>query len=89
MVDGDGQVIDGDKLIAICAKYMKQHGLLKDNAVVVTVMSNLGFFKFAQEEGLQAAMTKVGDRYVLERMLEKGYTLGGEASGHIIFSQYM
>ena len=68
---------------------MKQHGLLKDNAVVVTVMSNLGFFKFAQEEELRTDVTAVGDRYILERMLEKGYTLGGEASGHIIFSQYM
>ena len=89
MVDKDGQTVDGDKLIAICAQDMKQHGLLKDNVVVVTVMSNLGFFKFAQEEGLQAEITQVGDRYILERMLEKGYTLGGEASGHIIFSQYM
>ncbi len=88
-VDRDGQIVDGDKLIAICAQSMKQHGLLKDNAVVVTVMSNLGFFKFAQEEEIRADTTKVGDRYVLERMLEKGYVLGGEASGHIIFSQYM
>ncbi|MCI9457183.1 MAG: phosphoglucosamine mutase [Oscillospiraceae bacterium] len=89
MVDREGNVVDGDKLIAICAQYMKQHGLLKDNAVVVTVMSNLGFFKFAQEEELRTDVTAVGDRYILERMLEKGYTLGGEASGHIIFSQYM
>lgn len=89
MVDREGNVVDGDRLIAICAQYMKQHGLLKDNAVVVTVMSNLGFFKFAQEEELRTDVTAVGDRYILERMLEKGYTLGGEASGHIIFSQYM
>lgn len=89
MVDRDGNTVDGDKLIAICARFMKQHGLLKDDAVVVTIMSNLGFFKFAQEEELRTDVTAVGDRYILERMLEKGYTLGGEASGHIIFSQYM
>ena len=88
-VDHLGRVVDGDKLIAICASHMQKQGTLQQDSVVVTVMSNLGFFRFVQREGLNAEITKVGDRYVLERMLEKGFNLGGEQSGHIIFSDYM
>ncbi len=84
-VDEQGKLIDGDQLIAICAKAMKEQGTLKNNTAVVTVMSNLGFKYFAQDNGIKMLTTKVGDRYVLEKMLEGGYNLGGEQSGHIIF----
>ena len=84
-VDERGELIDGDKLIAICAKAMKDQGKLKKDTAVVTVMSNLGFKYFAKENGIKMQTTKVGDRYVLEKMLEGGYNLGGEQSGHIIF----
>lgn len=84
-VDETGEVIDGDKMIAIFAQYMKKTGKLKHNAAVVTVMSNLGFFKFAKENNIVVARTAVGDRYVLEEMQKGGYNLGGEQSGHIIF----
>ena len=84
-VDENGQLIDGDKLIAICAKAMKEQGTLKNDTAVVTVMSNLGFKYFAKDNGIKMLTTKVGDRYVLEKMLEGGYNLGGEQSGHIIF----
>jgi len=84
-VDETGEIIDGDKMIAIFAQYMKKTGKLKHNATVVTVMSNLGFFKFAKENNIVVARTAVGDRYVLEEMQKGGYNLGGEQSGHIIF----
>lgn len=84
-VDEKGQLIDGDKLLAIFSKFMKVQGKLKSNTCVVTVMSNLGFFKFAKENGINATTTAVGDRYVLERMQKLDYNLGGEQSGHIIF----
>lgn len=84
-VDENGQLIDGDKLLAIFSKFMKVQGKLKSNTCVVTVMSNLGFFKFAKENGINATTTAVGDRYVLERMQKLDYNLGGEQSGHIIF----
>lgn len=84
-VDEKGQLIDGDKLIAICAKAYKEQGKLKKDTAVVTVMSNLGFKYFAKDNGIKMQTTKVGDRYVLEKMLEGGYNLGGEQSGHIIF----
>ncbi|MBO7682139.1 MAG: phosphoglucosamine mutase [Clostridia bacterium] len=87
-VDEHGDVVDGDKIIAICAKDMKEKGTLQSDTVVVTVMSNMGFFKFAEEEGIHCEKTKVGDRYVLENMLENGYTIGGEQSGHVIFLDY-
>ena len=83
--DEKGNVIDGDKLLAIFSRYMKAQGKLRHNACVVTVMTNLGFFKFAKESGVIVATTGVGDRYVLEEMLRGGYNLGGEQSGHIIF----
>ncbi|HKM32553.1 MAG TPA: phosphoglucosamine mutase [Oscillospiraceae bacterium] len=84
-VDENGEVVDGDKMLGIFAKTMRQKGELHNNAVVVTVMSNMGFFKFCKENNIDTAITKVGDRYVLEEMRAKGYNLGGEQSGHIIF----
>ncbi len=87
-VDHTGEVVDGDKCIAICAKHMKRLGMLKKDTAVVTVMSNMGFFKFCDENGIKCEKTKVGDRYVLENMVANGYSIGGEQSGHIIFLQY-
>ncbi|MBQ8182540.1 MAG: phosphoglucosamine mutase [Clostridia bacterium] len=87
-VDENGEVVDGDKLIAIFAKHLKQKGKLKNNAAVVTVMSNMGFFKFCEENDIHCEKTKVGDRYVLENMLENGFIIGGEQSGHIIFHEF-
>lgn len=84
-VDENGNLIDGDKLLAIFSKFMKVQGKLKSNTCVVTVMSNIGFSKFAEANGINAATTGVGDRYVLERMQQFDYNLGGEQSGHIIF----
>ncbi len=84
-VDEKGELVDGDKLIAICAKAYKEKGKLKKDTAVVTVMSNLGFKYFAKDNDIKMQTTKVGDRYVLEKMLEGGYNLGGEQSGHIIF----
>lgn len=84
-VDEKGNIIDGDKLIAILSRYMKEMGTLKNNTAVVTVMSNLGFHRFMNENKIETVCTKVGDRYVLEEMLNNGYNIGGEQSGHIIF----
>ena len=86
-VDEKGNLIDGDRLIAIFAKSLKEQGKLKGNTAVVTVMTNIGFKQFAKENGINVAETGVGDRYVLEEMLMGGYSLGGEQSGHIIFSE--
>ena len=83
-----GEEVDGDRAIAVCAKHMKQQGTLKKNTAVVTVMSNMGFFKFCEQNDILCERTKVGDRYVLENMLENGYSIGGEQSGHIIFLDY-
>lgn len=87
-VDEKGNLVDGDYLIAICAKDMKDRGVLKKNAVVGTVMTNMGFNKFCEENGMNFISTKVGDRYVLEAMLREGYNIGGEQSGHIIFLDF-
>lgn len=87
-VDDKGNLIDGDFIIAICAKYLKEQGKLKDNMAVVTVMSNLGLDFAFKKEGISTIKTKVGDRYVLEEMIKDGYVLGGEQSGHIIFLDY-
>ena len=87
-VDENGCLVDGDKVIAICANKMKQEGSLQKDTAVVTVMSNMGFFKFCDEHGIKCAKTAVGDRYVLERMLKDGYNIGGEQSGHVIFLDY-
>ncbi len=87
-VDHTGEVVDGDKCIAVCAKHMKELGKLKKDTAVVTVMSNMGFFKFCEENGIKCEKTKVGDRYVLENMVANGYSIGGEQSGHIIFLEF-
>ncbi len=84
-VDEKGQVVDGDQIMAIVGNHMMSQGKLKNNTIVATVMSNLGFYLCAKERGMQIEQTKVGDRYVLERMKEIGANLGGEQSGHIIF----
>jgi phosphoglucosamine mutase len=84
-VDENGNLIDGDKILAICGTYMKEKGILKNNTIVGTVMTNLGLNIMARENGMNIEQTNVGDRYVLERMIEKDYNLGGEQSGHIIF----
>lgn len=84
-VDERGELVDGDQLMAICGLYMREKGSLKKDTIVATVMSNLGFYIMAEQQGLTIEQTAVGDRYVLELMKEKGYSLGGEQSGHIIF----
>lgn len=87
-VDENGHVVDGDQIMAIIGLELMKKGLLYKNTIVATVMSNMGFDIMAKENGLNLVKTKVGDRYVLEEMLEKGYTLGGEQSGHIIFLEH-
>lgn len=87
-VDENGNIVDGDQIMYICAKYMKEHGRLKHGTVVSTVMSNLGFYKGLETHGVQSVQTAVGDRYVVEEMKKNGYNLGGEQSGHIIFLDY-
>ncbi len=84
-VDEDGALVDGDKIMAICAKAMLEQGRLNGNTLVTTVMSNMGLFEFCDKNGIKCEKTKVGDRYVLERMLEGGFHIGGEQSGHVIF----
>ncbi|MBR3306942.1 MAG: phosphoglucosamine mutase [Lachnospiraceae bacterium] len=84
-VDENGHMVDGDQIMAIVGRHMKEQGTLKDNKIIVTVMSNLGFSLMAKANGISIEQTKVGDRYVLERMKEIGSNLGGEQSGHIIF----
>lgn len=87
-VDEKGNIIDGDVIMAVCANYMKQQGKLEKNTLVATVMSNLGLFIAGDKLGINIPRTKVGDRYVLEEMLDKGYIIGGEQSGHIIFLEH-
>ena len=87
-VDENGEIVDGDKIIAIVAKHFKEQGKLKKDTAVMTVMSNLGFFKFAEKYGINVPKTKVGDRYVLEEMKKHNYSIGGEQSGHIIFLDF-
>lgn len=84
-VDENGKVVDGDQIMAIVGNYMKEQGRLNKDVIVATVMSNLGFFLMGEKCGISIEQTKVGDRYVLERMKEIGASLGGEQSGHIIF----
>lgn len=83
-VDEKGQIVDGDHIMAICGCYMKRQGMLKNNTVVSTIMSNMGLEVALKKAGINMVRTKVGDRYVLEEMLKSGYNLGGEQSGHII-----
>ncbi|AMB99366.1 phosphoglucosamine mutase [Aerococcus urinaehominis] len=87
-VDENGQLVDGDKIMFICGKYLNEHGKLKDATIVSTVMSNLGFYKSCEAAGLNTKQTAVGDRYVVEEMRRGGYDLGGEQSGHIIFMRH-
>ncbi len=85
VIDENGELVDGDKIMLICAKSLNADGKLNKSTLVTTVMTNLGLVLSAKEEGINIAQTKVGDRYVLEEMLNHGYSLGGEQSGHIIF----
>lgn len=87
-IDANGKVVDGDQIMAILALSMKQRGLLKDDTLVATVMSNLGLHRAMDAHGIRVETTAVGDRYVLERMTEGGFSLGGEQSGHVIMSRY-
>ncbi|MED4925362.1 phosphoglucosamine mutase [Anoxybacillus geothermalis] len=87
-VDENGNIVDGDQIMYICAKYLKETGRLKHQTVVSTVMSNLGFYKALEAQGMKSVQTAVGDRYVVEEMKKNGYNLGGEQSGHIIFLDY-
>lgn len=87
-VDENGNVVDGDKILYIYGRYMKERGKLLNNTVVTTVMSNLGLYKAFDEIGIDYEKTAVGDKYVYENMLANGHRLGGEQSGHIIFSKY-
>lgn len=87
-IDENGDIVDGDQIMYICAKYLKETGRLKNNTVVSTVMSNLGFYKALEQHAITSIPTAVGDRYVVEEMRNNGYNLGGEQSGHIIFLDY-
>lgn len=87
-VDEDGNVVDGDAIMYICGKYMKEQGSLKNNKVVTTIMSNFGLYKALDREGIGYEKTAVGDKYVYENMVTYGNCLGGEQSGHIIFSKH-
>lgn len=87
-IDENGEIIDGDQIMYICGKYLKEHGRLKHSTVVSTVMSNLGFYKGLEANGIKSIPTAVGDRYVVEEMKKNGFNLGGEQSGHIIFLDY-
>ena len=87
-VDARGNIVDGDKIMFILAKHLKEQDELKDNMVVSTVMSNIGFYKAIEENGLQSVKTAVGDRYVVEEMRKNDYSLGGEQSGHIVLMNY-
>ena len=87
-VDTKGNIVDGDKIMFILAKHLKEQGELKDNMVVSTVMSNIGFYKAIEENGLQSVKTAVGDRYVVEEIRKNDYSLGGEQSGHIVLMNY-
>lgn len=87
-VDENGEVVDGDRILYICGKYMKEQGNLRNNKIVTTVMSNLGLYKALDREGIGYEKTAVGDKYVYENMAQTGNCLGGEQSGHIIFSKY-
>ncbi|WP_283678130.1 phosphoglucosamine mutase [Lentilactobacillus sp. Marseille-Q4993] len=87
-VDENGEIVDGDKIMYICGKFMEERGRLKKDTIVTTVMSNLGMYKAMERNGLTSVKTKVGDRYVVEEMNKNGYNLGGEQSGHIVFLDF-
>ena len=86
-VDENGNVVDGDLILYVCGKYLKEEGKLRNNTIVTTVMSNLGLYKACDKAGISYEKTAVGDKYVYENMMENGHCLGGEQSGHIIFSK--
>ena len=88
-VDATGKVVDGDAVMLMCAKQMKAEGRLKGNAIVATVMSNIGLEIALREAGIEMVRCPVGDKYVMEEMMRRGLSLGGEQSGHIIFSEYL
>ena len=87
-VDEDGNEIDGDRIMYVCGKYLKENGRLKDDTIVTTVMSNIGLYKSLDREKMSYVKTDVGDKYVSAAMVENGYSIGGEQSGHIIFSEF-
>ena len=87
-VDSEGKLVDGDKILYVCGKYMKEQGTLVNNTVVTTVMSNFGLYKAFEREGISYEKTAVGDKYAYENMSQNGHCLGGEQSGHIIFSKH-
>ncbi|HBB61109.1 MAG TPA: phosphoglucosamine mutase [Lachnospiraceae bacterium] len=87
-VDENGELVDGDKIMFICGKYRNECGKLSDHTIVSTVMSNLGLKKACEREGMKTVQTQVGDKYVCENMMENGYDVGGEQSGHIIFMKH-
>lgn len=87
-VDEKGRVVDGDQIMFLCGKYMKETGQLDKNTIVTTIMSNLGFYKSCDAEGIAYEQTAVGDKFVAENMMANGYMIGGEQSGHIIFGKY-
>lgn len=87
-VDNMGNVIDGDLILYVCGKYMKEQGKLENNTIVTTIMSNLGLYKACDRAGIRYEKTAVGDKYVCENMMANGHSLGGEQSGHIIFSKH-
>lgn len=87
-VDDGGNVVDGDRILYVCGKYMKDNGELVNNTIVTTIMSNFGLYKALDREGIAYEKTQVGDKYVYENMVRNGHCIGGEQSGHIIFSKY-
>ncbi|KRL56605.1 phosphoglucosamine mutase [Furfurilactobacillus rossiae] len=87
-VDENGDIVNGDKIMFICGKYMHEHGRLKKDTVVTTVMSNLGLYKALEGNEMHSVQTQVGDRYVVEKMLADGYNVGGEQSGHVVFLDF-
>ena len=87
-VDEKGNIVNGDHIMFLCGKYMHENGQLPDDTIVTTIMSNLGLYKALEANGMRAEKTKVGDKYVAENMMANGYEIGGEQSGHIIFSKY-
>lgn len=87
-VDENGNIVDGDLILYVCGKYLKEEGKLNNNTIVTTVMSNLGLYKACDKAGIQYEKTAVGDKYVYENMMNNGHCLGGEQSGHIIFSKH-
>ena len=87
-VDDKGEIVDGDKILYVCGRYLKDKGELNNNTIVTTIMSNLGLYKALDKKGINYEKTAVGDKYAFENMMEHGHSIGGEQSGHIIFSKY-